>query len=235
MAWQRSIRKRTGVLERSSLLALKRASEHATRFQHGPDEGPRTFRDLRSKRLLDPARDPWSVSAHLGLLLAAAGNDPEILQWRRSTFSEVASMPEDGAQTSAYLEQLDRLFNSALPDALDEHAQRFLHSLAPDDAGQLLQRLLPPSPSADSTVPVMSLDQAFAQMRKNVLDVCVRWVKREPTVTKASSATGSSGFTTGGATWAEPVAAVVREAATAMAWRRIKRRILTGMAVEAVG
>ncbi len=179
MAWQRSIRKRTGVLERSSLLALKRASEHATRFQHGPDEGPRTFRDVRSKRLRDPARDPWSVSAHLGLLLAAAGNDPEILQWRRSTFSEVASMPEDGAQTSAYLEQLDRLFNSALPDALDEHAQRFLHGLAPDDAGQLLQRLLPPSPSADSTVPVMSLDQAFAQMRKNVLDVCVRWVKRE--------------------------------------------------------
>jgi hypothetical protein len=53
----------------------------------------------------------------------------------------------------------------------------------------------------------------------------VRCVQRQPTVTNASSATGSIGFATEGVTWAEAEAAAAKQAAAAIVRRRIGQRL----------
>jgi len=59
----------------------------------------------------------------------------------------------------------------------------------------------------------------------------VPYLKRGPTVTNASSATGSAGFATGGVTWAEAEAAAAKQAAAAIVRRRIRKRVAVGMTV----
>lgn len=179
LAWQRSRRRLQAPLERSSLLALTRANRYASLFDDHRYNDCRFFLDLQSKRLLDPARDPWSLAAHLGLLLAAARDDSEIRHWRVRGFDEVAGMAEEGAQAFEHMEQLDKLFGCSLPDALDKSAQYFLSCFSDDKAEKLTQRLVDAAALEGLTDPADRLRKAFELVRENVLAVCWRWVARE--------------------------------------------------------
>lgn len=179
MEWRRSIRSLRFPLERSSLLALVQAKRYADLFDHHRADSSRFFRDIQSKRLRDRARDPWSLAAHLGLLLAAAGDDSEIRHWRSQGLEQVAQMPEEGAQAFEFMEQLDKLFTSSLPDALDQNAKRFLFRFSAAEADLLAQRLVGSHVLGEVQGASERLWAAFELVRENVLAVCQRWVSRE--------------------------------------------------------
>lgn len=179
MAWQRSIRSLRSPLERSSLLALVRAKCYADMFDHHRSDSNRFFREIQSKRLQDDARDPWSLAAHLGLLLAAAGDDDEIRHWRARGLEQVAQMPQEGAQAFEFMEQLDKLFTSSLPDALNRNAKRYLSRFAATDAELLAQRLVGSHALSEVQGESERLQVAFELTRENVLAKCQRWVSRE--------------------------------------------------------
>ena len=179
MVWQRAKHRMGSKLERSSLEALTRADQYASLFTNRQDGDCGLFRDIQSKRLRHPARDPRSLTAHLGFLLATAGHDSEIMHWRTRGFDEVTDMSAEGGQVSEYMEQLGKLFDSSLPDAMDQHAGRFLSSFSADDAEQLAQRLAGAPALEDLTEPTDRLQKAYELVRENVLTVFQRWIKRE--------------------------------------------------------
>lgn len=178
LMWQRAIRHLRLPLERSSFLAMNKANQYAELFEKCREDDCHFFQDLQSKRLLDPARDPWSLAPHLGFLLAAGGDDSEVRYWRTRGFEEIAGMTE-GAQAFEHLEQLDKFFGSSLPDALDQSAEPFLLKFSSDKARILSQRLIGAAALDGLTDPVDCLRFAFEQVRKNVLAVILRWTARE--------------------------------------------------------
>lgn len=179
MTWQRSFRRLNGTLERQSLLALAQAAAFAEafslpRYQNISD----ACKSLKSKRLYDDARDPWSLAAHLGVLLAAASNDALIKEWISNGLESASQIADEGKQTFERIEQLGRLFEADLPDALDQYAARFLERFDDGDARFLAERLV----GTESTCPDGGrelLDSAFALTRKTVLETGLKWVARE--------------------------------------------------------
>ncbi|UVL57625.1 hypothetical protein [Pseudomonas sp. B21-035] len=179
MIWQRSFRRLNGTLERQSLLALAQAAAFAKHFSLSNNQTiSEACKHLRAKRLFDNARDPWSLIAHVGVLLAAARDDSMIAEWISGGLESASQMADEGAQTFERIEQLGRLFDSDLPDALDKHTARFLGRFDDGDARFLAERLVG-SENTRSGSSKEQLDDAFALVRSNVLEACLRWVARE--------------------------------------------------------
>uniref|UniRef100_UPI0040487530 hypothetical protein n=1 Tax=Rheinheimera sp. TaxID=1869214 RepID=UPI0040487530 len=182
MNWLHAVRRLKSELERISLLAMVQAKFHAEKFDsYHFDNIYYACRNMRSKRLTQDARDPWSLAAHLGVLLAAAGDDHEIQQWRSQGLEQVAQIAEEGAQAFEYMEQLDKLFSSSLPDALEKNSGSFLTRFLAGDAEFFAERLVGKAALAAVSAysPEQKLKEAFSQVQQNVLSVCRRWVKRE--------------------------------------------------------
>lgn len=179
MTWEKAFRRLDGLLERRSLNGLDRAAAYAMRFhERGDQDIAQTCKGLRAKRLDDAARDPWSLAEHLGVMLAAAREDTAVAQWVKQDLQNVAQMAGEGAQAFERFEQLKKLFNSTLPDALNEHAERFLAGFSETDAAIFARRLVVTAqwlPGSGRE----QLREAFRQVRENVLETCLRWVARE--------------------------------------------------------
>ncbi|SDU40569.1 MULTISPECIES: hypothetical protein [Pseudomonas fluorescens group] len=180
MEWVSAIRELKAPLERSSLLALEHAKLYADKFS--PYRSEHIFdacKYLRAKRLKQSASDPWSLAAHLGVLFAAAHRDSLAGQWIAQDLETIVHMPQEGPDVVERLEQLDKMFSSTLPDALDCHVDTFVRRFSETDAAFLATRLigevdLPPDSSGH-----VQLREALRQTQKIVLEVCQRWVMRE--------------------------------------------------------
>lgn len=178
MKWESAIRQLQAPLERSSLLALGQARIHADKFSPYRSEHIfDTCKYLRAKRLKQKASDPWSLAAHLGVLFAAAQRDTLFAEWVARDLEATVHMPQEGADVAERLEQLDKMFSSTLPDALDRHVDAFVRRFSEADATFLAARLIGEAPSSVSGQ--AQLQKALLETRKIVLAVCQRWVVRE--------------------------------------------------------
>lgn len=180
MEWVSAIRELKAPLERSSLLALAHAKLHADKFSsYRPEHIFDACKYLRAKRLKQSASDPWSLAAHLGVLFAAAHQESLVGQWIAQDLDATVHMPQEGPDVVERLEQLDKMFSSTLPDALDYHVDTFVRRFSETDAAFLAIRLigeaaLPPDVSGQA-----QLQEALRQTQEIVLKVCQRWVMRE--------------------------------------------------------
>lgn len=180
MEWRRAIRRLKAPLERSSLLSLTQAVTYAEMFSiHELESVLDACKPLRAKRLYEAARDPWLLAAHLGVLLAAAREDSVIAEWVSVGLKDAAEMLEEGAQAFERFERLESLFGSALPDALNQHAERFLRRFNDAEAAVFSKRLVGGKALASISGAQEQLREAFRLTRENVLAVYRRWVDRE--------------------------------------------------------
>lgn len=178
MKWRSAIRQLQAPLERSSLLALGQAKIHADKFSYYRSEHIfDTCKYLRAKRLKQKASDPWSLAAHLGVLLAAARQDTQVAEWLARDLEATMYMPQEGADVAERLEQLDKMFSSTLPDALDRHVDAFVRQFSDSDAAFLATRLV--GQVSLSFSGQVQLQKALLEASKIVLDVCQHWVMRE--------------------------------------------------------
>ena len=180
MKWDGAIRQLQASLERSSLLALAQAKMHADKFSR--HEGEHIFdacKNLRAKRLNQKAGDPWSLAAHLGVLLAVAHSNTAVSDWLARDLEATVHMQQEGADVTERLEQLDKMFSSTLPDALDDHMDAFVRRFSDEDAVFLATRLIGKTNPPSDLSGQIQLQQALLETRKVVLEVCQRWVMRE--------------------------------------------------------
>jgi hypothetical protein len=180
MEWVSAIRELKAPLERSSLLALKHAKLHADKFS--PYRSEHIFdacKYLRAKRLKQSASDPWSLAAHLGVLFAAAHQDSLVGQWIAQDLEAIAHMPQEGPDVVERLEQMDKMFTSTLPDALDYHMDNFVRRFSEEDAAFLAIRLAGEAALPQDSNGHVRLHEALRQTQKIVLEVCQRWIMRE--------------------------------------------------------
>lgn len=181
MSWDNAFRSlRVGFkLERQSLNGLAYAAAYSANFQsHNYENIATACKPLFPKRLNQAARDPWSLAAHLGVLLAAAREDSAVAHWISDDLDVVAQMAGEGRQAFERFEQLNKLFGSTLPDALDKHAERFLARFSEADALAFANRLVPSAEGLSGSGPEQ-LRAAFRLVRERVLHTCLRWVARE--------------------------------------------------------
>lgn len=180
MEWTRSIRELRVPLERSSLLALARAKLLSRKFSRYASES--TFdacKYLRARRLGEKARDPWSLTAHLGVLFAAADGDSIFNHWITHELDGMSQIVEEGADVALRLEQLDQIFSTTLPDALKGHAETFTRRFSEADAAFLAGRLVGEKADFQGATGWERLLEALHKTQVSVLETCVRWVHRE--------------------------------------------------------
>lgn len=178
MRWDHAIRQLQAPLERSSLLALGHAKAYAGKFL--PYSSEHIFdacKYLRAKRIRQSASDPWSLAAHLGVLIAAAHKDTLISEWVSRDLDATVHMPQEGADVAERLEQLEKMFSTTLPDALDRHVDGFVRRFSEADATFLAARLIGDEPSGHGGH--AQLHKALIETRNTVMAVCQRWIVRE--------------------------------------------------------
>ncbi|QGW77370.1 hypothetical protein GPJ81_11990 [Pseudomonas alkylphenolica] len=180
MEWTRSMRRLREPLERSSLLALAQAKTFSRKFS--PYESESTFdacKHLRGKRLDDKASDPWSLAAHLGVLFAVASGDSVLDHWFQHELDGLAQVVEEGADVVLRLEQLDQIFSTTLPDALNKHGETFARRFSDADASFLATRLVGSKAPLQGATGREQLLNALSKAQEVVLSTCVRWMQRE--------------------------------------------------------
>lgn len=180
MEWDGSVRELGAPLEASSLLALGQAKLHANKFASYREEHIfDACKGLRAKRLKQSARDPWSLAAHLGVLFAAAQRDTVVGQWITQDLPAIVGMPQEGPDVAERLQQLDTMFSSTLPDALDAQASAFVKRFADADAAFLAARLVGDTAVSPSAGGQAQLEEGLRLTQQIVLDACRRWIIRE--------------------------------------------------------
>lgn len=180
MKWRGSIRRLKMPLERKSLLSLASAASYAKKLKE-PEYGDifDVCKYLRAKRVHHPASDPWSLASHLGVLLAAAHKDSVLAEWISRDLDVVAHMAEEGAQTFERIEQLEKLFDSTLPDAISQYATDFLRKFNDTDAEFFAERLVGRSSICSAGGGEEQLHEGLRLTQYKVLAVCQRWIARE--------------------------------------------------------
>lgn len=180
VTWNRVAKRFTGELEKNSLSALKQAREHASRFLRYPEEEVFNLcKQLRAGRLTHRARDPWTLSAHLGILFAAAGTNSPVAGWLNQELDRVVEITDQSFDIPERLTQLDKLFSVTLPDALDENAQVFIQRFSKKDATFLAERMVGKEAVSAASDAHTCLMSAIMQTRKTVLREYLRWISRE--------------------------------------------------------
>lgn len=178
MRWARSIRRMEKRLERSSLQALVQAKTISAKIC-----SKRDFTDacqaIRSKRLYDKSRDPQSVAAHLGVLFAASREDSLIGSWLETDLGQIAALEDFSVDISEGLEQLDTLFTSTLPDALEAHMPAFVMNFNDEQADSLAKRMVGEAHLAGAQTGRGRLQAAVRHTQTIVLATCACWLKRE--------------------------------------------------------
>lgn len=180
MEWSGAIRELQSPLERSSLLALAQAKLHSDKYSSYRSEHIfDACKHLRAKRLKQSASDPWSLAAHLGVLFAIASRDALVGQWMAQDLEATVHMPQEGPDVVERLEQLDKMFSSTLPDALDCHVDAFIQRFSEVDATFLATRLIGEAALPSGASGQVQLREALSKTREVVVPVCQRWVMRE--------------------------------------------------------
>lgn len=178
MRWARSIRRMEKRLERSSLQALVQAKTISAKIC-----SKRDFTDacqaIRSKRLYDKSRDPQSVAAHLGVLFAANREDSLIGSRLETDLGQIAALEDFSVDISEGLEQLDTLFTSTLPDALEAHMPAFVMNFNDEQADSLAKRMVGEAHLAGAQTGRGRLQAAVRHTQTIVLATCACWLKRE--------------------------------------------------------
>ncbi len=178
MRWARSIRRMEKRLERSSLQALVQAKTISAKICSKRDFTG-ACQAIRSKRLYDKSRDPQSVAAHLGVLFAASREDSLIGSWLETDLGQIAALEDFSVDISEGLEQLDTLFTSTLPDALEAHMPAFVMNFNDEQADSLAKRMVGEAHLAGAQTGRGRLQAAVRHTQTIVLATCACWLKRE--------------------------------------------------------
>ena len=180
MGWQRVQWQLTRPLDRRGLCALVSASEFAQSVKGCSDTDMTILcKPLLSKRLSEPSADITTLVHHLGMLLAVAGGDMVVAEWRSRGFEDLTQIDEESLQAYQRIESLQTLFETSLPDALDAAQEEFARGFSDSGAAVLAARLDRNATRVTGADGRTQLSVALTSTRRKVLAVYGKWIKRE--------------------------------------------------------
>ncbi|VXA80164.1 conserved hypothetical protein [Aeromonas salmonicida] len=179
MSWGQTEQQLDELIDLRGLHALKEATQFAVNFTSSRQKDMYTAcRYLSPKRLLDPAADVWSLTSHLGVLMAIAGDDSNVCVWLDQRVKGIEQIADPGLLTSQQVDSLHKLFDVQLGDALDVFEIDFVESLLDTDASLLASRL-GMHYTADSLSAKDALRLTLTNTRETVLRVYRRWAAKQ--------------------------------------------------------
>lgn len=177
MSWAQICQRLRFPLDRRGLLSLSEASTFARQFgKHCRVDMHRACSHLSPKRLTDRAADVWSLSRHLGVLMAVAGGNSVVRDCIDWHFEDLGKLLEEGPEAYQHMEALSAFFHVNLGDALDERENDFIAGVTDRDAS-LLASKLDSRYRRDSLTAKDDLKHALALARTTVLNIYGKWAE----------------------------------------------------------
>ncbi len=180
MAWHQVHWQIAGLLDRRGLRALVSAGKYAELISSRRNDGQALlYKPLLSKRLTEPSADITTLVHHLGVLLAVAGEDSVVAEWRSKGFEDLLQVDEESFLAYQYVKNLQTLFETSLPDALDAVLDQLPRRFTKEEAALLAARLDREAARTSGADGHTQLRVALINTRTRVVAVYGKWAKRE--------------------------------------------------------